>query len=129
MTADRGVEIRNCFQLGELKGAADPQGLAWVSDEIVIQMVAAPGGASLQMPERGLIGYGDRIVPAPLVEFRYASQSNTAATVSAVLVSPKKLAARVVKGGIEIGGTDRISWSVGLQPAFTWGRGDRTFGL
>jgi len=112
-----------------MQGAADPQTLSWTSDDIVIQMVAIPAGATLQTPERGLIGEGDKIVAAPILEFRYPSQSNTAPTISAVLVSAKKLPARALKGGLEINGTDHITWSVGLAPAFTWTRADQSFAL
>jgi len=169
MAADRGTEIRNCWQLGAFaKWHQDEKEFAWWSEvegtNLSLQLAGVPGGTAMEcfegakQPLRGMIGYGDRIVPAPLVEFRYPSQSGTAPTVSAVLLSaykgnvrPKftvRSEADLSRGTIhhlEItkpgGAVDRVAWTNGLalpvddansfttDAPFVWSRGERNFRL
>jgi hypothetical protein len=128
MSADKGTEIRNCWLLGQSKWASDEKGLVWRSEgeetNLLLQIVAAPRGTEMKCADDGMIGYGDRIVAAPRVEFRYPSQSMTSPTVSAVLLVPYR-GTEAPKFGVKSGearewevtrpsgAVDRITWEVG----------------
>ncbi|HEY3837131.1 MAG TPA: heparinase II/III family protein [Bryobacteraceae bacterium] len=168
MTADHGTEIRNCWQLGvNAKWSQEPKEFAWWSEEegtnLSLQLVMPPRDAVMQCfegskePLRGMVGVGDKIVPAPLVEFRYASQGS-APTVSAVLMSASRGAERPkfrVRGDRDLsrgvvhhleialpdGSVDNIAWTTGLalpvddghpfvtDATFVWSRGEKSFQL
>ncbi len=169
MAADPGTEIRNCWQLGpQTKWSHEPKEFAWWSEEdgsnLTLQLAAPPRGAVMECfegskePLRGMVGYGDKIVPAPLVEFRYPASHGSAPTLSAVLLSafagkerPKfavRSAEDLSRGTVhhlEIrlpdGTVDQVAWTAGLalpvddgrpfttDAAFVWSRGERAFRL
>jgi len=168
MTADRGTEIRNCWQLGpSAKWSQDAKALSWWSEDeetnLSLHLIAPQRDVIMECfegsrePLRGMVGYGDKVVPAPLVEFRYTSQGN-APTVSAVLLSTFTGKARpsirirsdsdLSRGSIHHlqielpdGKVDQVAWTSGLalpvdderpfmsDAPFVWARGDRVFRL
>jgi len=162
MTADRDTEIRNCWQMAPAKWSQDAKALAWWSEgeetNLAVQLVGPPQGSTVVCSDEGMVGYGDRIVAAPRVEFRYPAQSGTAPTISAVLLAaykgperPKftvRSAGDLSRGTIhhlEVvspgGAVDQVAWTNGLalpvddgrpfvtEARFVWARGERTFRL
>ncbi|MEN6602595.1 MAG: heparinase II/III family protein, partial [Bryobacteraceae bacterium] len=139
MDADPGADIRNCWQLGPVeRWSHDPAALAWWSENrdtnLLLQLVAAPSGAAMQIfegskePPRGWVGFhGNDAVPAPLVEFRYAGAGRPVTSV-ALLASytgtnkpsfrtTARLEAAAIRRldiGLPNGSTDHFAWSDGL---------------
>jgi hypothetical protein len=160
MAADRGVEIRNCWQLAPMKWSHDPKTFAWWSEEegtnLSLQLIAPPGGAAMECLD-GMVGYSEKIVPAPMVQFRYQPQGS-APTVSAVLLASYTGSARpkfTIRGDNDLsrgtihhlevvlpdGSVDNIAWTTGLalpvddgrpfttDASFVWQRGEKSFQL
>ena len=142
MTADEGLEIRNCWQLGPVeRWSHDAQALAWRSENsdvnLLLEMATPPAKTEMQVfegsrsPLRGWVGWhGNDSVPAPLVEFRYPTR-RSGTVISAVLLasfSGKDRPRFTVKAlpdtsrgslhHLEIampdGATDTLAWSTGL---------------
>ena len=141
--ADSKVTAHNCWQMGPMdKWAGDDGALSWRSqnaDANLLMQFALFQNDPVEMqcfegdrdPLRGWVGHrGDDALPAPLVEFRYPTESGAAVT--AVLLVPFAgsaapsylLRRKMVLGWTQIrhleitrpnGSVDHIGWSQGLS--------------